>query len=320
MFGTKMNKSALEQLKNFSIIVADTGDLESIKEFHPKDATTNPSLILKAAQDERYIDILQKTILENKHKSSSVILNKVIVNFGVEILKLIDGRISSEVDARLSFDTQSTIEAAKNIVNLYEMHGVSRDRILIKIAATWEGIAAAKILEEQSIHCNLTLIFSLEQATVCGMNNVTLISPFVGRILDWHKKNDPHFDDSSQDPGVESVKKIFNFYKSHAFNTEIMGASFRNTNEILSLAGCDLLTISPKLLKELDENEQDVSLKLDSKDKQNVSLNTHNEKLTEAQFRFLLNENAMATEKLAEGIRLFSQDIRTLEKIIDSKI
>lgn len=309
-----MTKSALEQLKAFSTVVADTGDLESIKIFRPRDATTNPSLILKAAQQEQYREILEKTISDNKNRPLSVILNSVIVNFGSEILKLIDGRVSSEVDARYSFDTAKTVECAQNIIELYQKNGISRERILIKIAATWEGISAAEILENSGIHCNLTLIFSLVQAAVCAEKNVTLISPFVGRILDWYKKNNPQIDYSMQDPGVESVTEIFEYYKSHGFSTEIMGASFRSIDEVLLLAGCDLLTISPKLLEELSQSDRNVDRKLtipESKP-QNMTLFGN-----ESHFRFTLNENAMATEKLSEGIRTFAQDTRKLEEIIE---
>ncbi|MDE6431874.1 MAG: transaldolase [Opitutales bacterium] len=308
-----MTKSALEQLKAFSTVVADTGDLESIKIFRPRDATTNPSLILKAAQQEQYREILEKTISDNKNRPLSVILNSVIVNFGSEILKLIDGRVSSEVDARYSFDTAKTVECAQNIIELYQKNGISRERILIKIAATWEGISAAEILENSGIHCNLTLIFSLVQAAVCAEKNVTLISPFVGRILDWYKKNNPQIDYSIQDPGVESVTEIFEYYKSHGFSTEIMGASFRNIDEVLLLAGCDLLTISPKLLEELSQSDRNVDRKLtipESKSQNTTSSSN------ESHFRFTLNENAMATEKLSEGIRTFAQDTRKLEEII----
>lgn len=315
-----MNQSSLEQLKNFSTIVADTGDLESIKKFHPRDATTNPSLILKATCQDQYKEILDKTVTKNRNQPIEFILNNIIVNFGTEILKLINGRVSSEVDARYSFDVQNTIKCAENIIELYEQNGISRERVLIKIAATWEGITAAEMLEKKGIHCNLTLIFSLGQAVACAKKKVTLISPFVGRILDWYKKNDPQTDYSTQDPGVESVTEIFKHYKSHGFNTEIMGASFRNIDEILSLAGCDLLTISPTLLKELEQSNKQVTrtLSLENFDSQNE----FDEKsvTTESGFRFALNESAMATEKLSEGIRVFAKDIRKLEDIINQKL
>ncbi len=309
-------KSTLEQLKDFSIIVADTSDLESIKIFRPRDATTNPSLILRAAQQEQYQEILNKAISDTREQPLASIINNIIVNFGTEILKIIDGRVSSEVDARYSFGTSQTIECAQNIIKLYEQNGIDRARVLIKIPGTWEGILAAKFLEEQDICCNLTLIFSLEQAIVCGNSRVTLISPFVGRILDWYKKNNSQNDYSEQDPGVQSVKRIFNYYKSHDINTEIMGASFRNVNQILSLSGCDLLTISPKLLEELKNSNQDVSRQLNA-DVLNIS--EQEIFLDEEKFRFALNENAMATEKLAEGIRLFAEDTRKLENIVRQK-
>lgn len=311
-----MTKSALESLKSFSTVVADTGDFESIKKFQPQDATTNPSLILKAAQQEQYKYLVEKTIVDNKYQSTENTINNIIVNFGLEILKIIKGRVSSEVDVRYSFDTKATIEAAKNIIYLYEKNKIERNRVLIKIAATWEGILAAKFLEKEGIHCNLTLIFSLEQAILCAVNEITLISPFVGRILDWYKKNNPEIDFSKTDPGVDSVRKIFSYYKSHDYKTEIMGASFRNIDQILSLAGCDLLTISPNLLDELNNSVRDVTLQLDS----NETIINKNDStfinFTESQFRFLLNEDAMATEKLSEGIRFFVKDIRKLEMII----
>lgn len=322
-----MNKSALEQLKNFSTVVADTSDLGNIRKFRPKDATTNPSLILKAAQDPQYHEILDKTIFDNKSQPIKTIIDNIIVNFGTAILQLIDGRVSSEVDARYSFDVKQTVECARNIIDLYQKKNIPPKNVLIKIAATWEGIRAAKILESEGIHCNLTLIFSLEQAVACANNSVTLISPFVGRILDWYKKNKPEVDHDRRDPGVKSVSEIFNYYKTHGYDTEIMGASFRNIDEIISLAGCDLLTISPTLLDQLSQTSEIVTRKLDPMRLGATSYNNEDElsalgKLndTEPIFRFRLNENTMATEKLAEGIRLFVRDTRQLENIVRTKL
>ncbi|MDR0595786.1 MAG: transaldolase [Puniceicoccales bacterium] len=306
-------ESSLEQLKKYSVVVADSGDLELIKKFCPRDATTNPSLILKAAQQGCYKFIIDKALREYKNKSTGECLNAVVAGFGMEILKIIGGRVSSEIDARLSFDREAMVDSARNIVSIYEHNGVDRERILVKIAATWEGVSAAKILEQEGIHCNLTLIFSLEQALICGQANVTLISPFVGRILDWYSKNDPSIDFSANDPGVSSVKTIYKCYKTRGYKTEIMGASFRNMDEIISLAGCDLLTIGPKFLEEL----QFATAKVDRQIESNVTVpDTVPASLLEREFRFLLNENQMATEKLSEGIRLFVKDTNNLERML----
>jgi transaldolase len=306
-------ESSLEQLKKHSVVVTDSGDLELIKKFRPRDATTNPSLILKAAQQECYKFIIDKVLREYKNKSMGERLNAVVAGFGVEILRIIGGRVSSEIDARLSLDREAMIDSARNIVSIYEHNGIDRERILVKIAATWEGVSAAKILEQEGIHCNLTLIFSLEQALICGQANVTLISPFVGRILDWYSKNNPAIDFSLNDPGVSSVKTIYKCYKTRGYKTEIMGASFRNMGEIISLAGCDLLTIGPKFLEEL----QFATAKVDRQIESDANVpDTLPASLSEKEFRFLLNENQMATEKLSEGIRLFVKDTNSLECIL----
>jgi transaldolase len=308
-----MMESSLEQLKKHSVVVADSGDLELIKKFRPRDATTNPSLILKAAQHECYKFIIDKALREYKNRSTGERLNAIVAGFGIEILKIIGGRVSSEIDARLSFDEEAMVDSAKNIISIYEHSGVNRERILVKIAATWEGVSAAKILEGEGIHCNLTLIFSLEQALICGQANVTLISPFVGRILDWYSKNNPAIDFSTNDPGVSSVKTIYKCYKTRGHKTEVMGASFRNMGEIISLAGCDLLTIGPKFLEEL----QFATAKVDRQIESDATVpDMLPASLSEKEFRFLLNENQMATEKLSEGIRLFVKDTNSLERML----
>ncbi|HOV84196.1 MAG TPA: transaldolase [Paludibacteraceae bacterium] len=310
----------LEQLKTYTKVVADTGDFESIINYKPLDATTNPSLIFAASQQEKYqhlvFDAIQyaKKSYVDKSQQLKLALDKLSVNFGIKILEIVPGRVSTEVDARLSFDTMGTIQRARDLIALYEKEGISRERILIKIASTWEGIEAAKILEKEGIHCNLTLLFSLVQAIACAEAQVTLISPFVGRILDWYKKEGFSFNSPSEDPGVKSVVSIYNYYKKFDYPTQIMGASFRNIQQIIELAGCDLLTISPTLLKELEQTEGILERKLDpEKAKSNdVQRITIDEKI----FRWMLNEDAMATEKLAEGIRNFTKDLRKLENKI----
>ncbi len=317
--------NSLQQLKQYTTVVADTGDFQSIEKFKPKDATTNPSLILKAALDPKYKSLLDDAVVFAKKAKGDqptklrLGLKKLFVNFGVEILKIIPGRVSTEVDARLSFRIYDTISFAKGLIRLYEKEGIDKERVLIKIAATWEGIKAAEILEKEGIHTNMTLIFGQEQAIACAEAHVTLISPFVGRILDWYKKERgvDHIP-AAEDPGVLSLKKIYNYYKHFHYPTEIMGASFRNKEEILELAGCDLLTISPALLKELEQSDIQVVPKLTKENAEKLPL----EKvyLDEMEFRWLMNEDRMATEKLSEGIRIFSNDIRTLEKYIKERI
>ncbi len=311
--------NSLEQLKQHTTVVADTGDFQSIEKYKPRDATTNPSLILKAALDPKYKSLLNDAVQYAKSAKGDLNaklrfgIKKLFVNFGIEILKIIPGRVSTEVDARLSFRIYDTISYAKGLIRLYRKEGISPERILIKIAATWEGIKAAEILEKEGIRTNLTLLFSQEQAIACADAHVTLISPFVGRILDWYKKErgTDHIP-ATEDPGVLSVKKIYNYYKHFHYPTEIMGASFRNKEEILELAGCDLLTISPALLEELENSQIEVTPKLtkEEAEKQNIE----KVQLDEMEFRWLMNEDRMATEKLSEGIRIFSNDIRTLEK------
>lgn len=310
----------LEQLKQYSTVVADTGEIQSIREYKPQDATTNPSLLLKAAQKQEYRYLVENALqhYEKKCKTEEDLapfLEKLAINFAIEILKIIPGRVSVEVNASLSFDTAGTIETARRLIGMFEENGVDRDRILIKIASTWEGFRAAEQLEKEGIHCNLTLMFSFPQAVAATQANVTLVSPFVGRILDWHKANRgvDHIP-PEEDPGVESVQTIYNYFKKFDYDTEIMGASFRNSGELLQLAGCDLLTISPKLLKELHETEGIVERKLDPK--QAKSLDIEKLELDEKTFRWMLNENAMATEKLAEGIRRFYADWRKLSRYI----
>ncbi|AGF48164.1 transaldolase [Candidatus Kinetoplastibacterium oncopeltii TCC290E] len=315
--------SYLNSIKKHTIIVADSGDFTNIKSLRPKEATTNPSLILKAAQKEEYHHILQNILKNNKNENISTISDLVTVAFGKEILKIVPGRVSTEVDARLSFNTIATIEKARFLIKLYESSGISRERILIKIASTWEGIQAAKILELEGIRCNLTLLFSMAQAIACAQANVTLISPFVGRIYDWHKKNDANWKESEKsnknDPGVQSVTKIFNYYKSFGIKTEIMGASFRNIGQIISLSGCDLLTISPDLLKLLNEKEGEAPVNLVINNNY-IEEHDYAKNLSEHEFRYMLNDDAMASEKLSEGIRLFILDSIKLDKIITKMI
>lgn len=309
----------LEQLKEQTKVVADTGDFASITTYKPIDATTNPSLIYSASQNQKYQHLIDDAVLFAKKNSSkngveqlSLAMDKLAVNFGLEILKIVEGRVSTEVDARLSFDTEGTIKKARQIIALYKEAGIEKERILIKIAATWEGIEAAKILEKEGIHCNLTLLFSQIQAIACAEADVKLISPFVGRILDWHKKA-RSVDEipAKEDPGVISVTNIFNYYKKFRYKTEIMGASFRNIGEICELAGCDLLTISPALLHELQNTEGKLEKKLDEKLAMQMEISKI--ELDDRKFRWLMNEDAMATEKLAEGIRNFTKDLLKLE-------
>lgn len=315
--------SQLEQLKACTTVVADTGDFKQLAQFTPQDATTNPSLILKAVQKPDYAPLLADTVAAHRSESLSAIVDQVLVRFGLEILKVVPGRVSTEVDARLSFDTQATIERARRIMALYEAAGITRDRVLIKIASTWEGIQAAKVLEQEGIHCNLTLLFAYVQAQACGDAKVQLISPFVGRIYDWYKKSaGAQWDEAANagvnDPGVKSVARIYDYYKQHGIRTEVMGASFRNVGQILALAGCDLLTISPDLLAQLQAADGEVQpvvrqLKLPA------STVAAPAAMSETAFRYALNEDAMATEKLAEGIRLFAVDAGKLDALIEAQ-
>lgn len=306
----------LEQLKQYTTIVADTGDFQSIKAFAPQDATTNPSLILKAVQKDEYRPIMEKVAREHAGKSTDQIVDHLLVAFGTEILKVIPGRVSTETDARLSFDTEGSIAKGRTLIKLYEAAGISRDRILIKIASTWEGIRAAEVLEKEGIHCNLTLLFSLPQAIACAEANVQLISPFVGRIYDWYKKSTGTDYTGADDPGVQSVKRIYTYYRKFGYKTEVMGASFRNTSQITELAGCDLLTISPELLQKLAESDAPLARKLSPQEAQSAAIEKLN--LDEKSFRFMLNDDAMATEKLAEGIRAFCVDAVKLDGLIEA--
>lgn len=315
--------SKLDQLKTMTDIVADTGDIEAIKLYQPLDATTNPSLLYKAAQLSQYQNILSESIAWAKQQVSdsentiNLAMDRFSVLIGCEILSIIPGKISTEVDARLSFDTEATIEKARSLIALYQSEGIDKERVLIKIASTWEGIQAAKVLQKEGINCNLTLLFSLTQAVACADVSTYLISPFVGRILDWHKKETGKNEYAPlEDPGVVSVTEIYLYFKQHNISTIVMGASFRNTGEILALAGCDRLTISPDLLSELQQSEDTVEKILSTE-----KLGEPIEKITlnEATFRYQLNDNAMATEKLAEGIRNFIKDQVKLEKLIREK-
>jgi len=313
--------SKFDQLKEMTTIVADTGEIDEIKKYKPTDATTNPSLILKASEIEEYKPLIDDAIQYGKSKGGSnaleLIITKVFVNFGVEILKIVPGRVSTEVDARLSFDVEGSLKKAHQYIDLYKEAGIDKERILIKLASTWEGVLAARELEKEGIHCNMTLMFSLAQAVACADANATLISPFVGRILDWYKKAEGKDGyPSDEDPGVLSVTQIFNYYKKFGHDTQIMGASFRNMDEITELAGCDLLTIAPKLLKELTESDGAVPRKLCS-DKAKSS-DIEQIAVDEKTFRWMVNDDAMATEKLAEGIRNFAKDTVKLENMIKS--
>ena len=311
----------LEQLKSLTTVVADTGNFLQLAQFAPRDATTNPSLILKAVQSPDYAPLLKETVAAHKGRALDEVVDEVLVRFGLEILKVVPGRVSTEVDARLSFDKAGSIARAHRIMALYEKAGIGRDRVLIKVASTWEGIQAAAELEREGIHCNLTLLFSFCQAVACGDNGIQLISPFVGRIYDWYKKSagaawDEAASAGVNDPGVKSVAQIFNYYKKHGIKTEVMGASFRNIGQIQALAGCDLLTISPDLLAQLQGNEAPLTRALDAEAARAADIPAV--AFDEAAFRFALNQDAMATEKLAEGIRLFAIDAGKLDQMIVS--
>jgi transaldolase len=304
----------LDALKQFSTVVADTGDVESMRAFTPRDATTNPSLILKAVQLEAYKPLLTSAVAQTRGSSLDDTMDALLVAFGLEILKIVPGRVSTETDARLSFDTPATIAKARKLIGLYEKEGVNRERVLIKIASTWEGIQAAKQLETEGIRCNLTLLFSMVQAAACAEAKIQLISPFVGRIYDWFKKSTGQDYVGADDPGVQSVRQIHHYYKTFGYKTEVMGASFRNVGQITALAGCDLLTISPDLLKQLQASDAPLTRALPQSGLPTPSrLDT-----SEASFRLLLNEDAMATEKLSDGIRIFVKDAKALEQIVKS--
>jgi len=320
--GTKLNQ--LEQLKKFTKVVADTADFESMKEFKPQDATTNPSLVYAATQKQQYGRLLDGVLKERKNSGLSGqaqiedICDHLLVQFGCDILEIVPGRVSTETDARLSFDVEGSIKKARRLIELYEDRKIPRERVLIKVASTWEGLAAAEQLQKEGIRCNLTLLFSLVQAVRAAGANAQLISPFVGRIYDWYKKENKRDYIGPEDPGVQSVTEIYTYYKKFNIPTEVMGASFRNTGQILELAGCDCLTISPELMEELSKSTDPVERKL-SPEKAKAA-NVEKLELDEKRFRWLLNENAMATEKLSEGIRKFAADVVKLEKFVASKL
>jgi transaldolase len=316
--------SQLDQLKQFTTVVADTGDFETIKDFKPRDATTNPSLIFAASQKEQYGHLLEEVIADRKNSGLSGAaqvedtIDHLLVQFGCEILKIVPGRVSTETDARLSFDTEGSIKKGRQLIEMYDKRGIDRKRVLIKIASTWEGINAAEQLQKEGIHCNLTLLFSLPQAVRCAEAKVQLISPFVGRIYDWYKAANKRDYAGAEDPGVMSVKEIYTYYKKFGYKTEVMGASFRNTSQILELAGCDLLTISPELLDKLSKSNETVERKIGPNRSKNADIPRM--ELDEKKFRYLVNDDAMATEKTAEGIRKFAADIVKLEKFIAAKL
>ena len=316
--------NTLESLKQLTTVVADTGDFATIEAYAPQDATTNPSLILKALQKEEYLPVLDAAIESTKDSGKTgearidLVVDHLLVGFGQKILELVPGRVSTEVDACLSFDIDSTVAKARELIALYEAKGTSRERILIKMASTWEGIRAAEILEKEGIRCNMTLLFSLVQAVACAEAGAQLISPFVGRILDWYKANTDIDYTAATDPGVVSVGEIYTYYKKFGHQTEVMGASFRNIGEILELAGCDLLTISPNLLEELQGMSAEVPRKLDPEAAKTADIKKID--VSEASFRWLLNEDAMATEKLAQGIRVFGQDMLKVRAIVEAKL
>jgi transaldolase len=308
----------LDQLKQHTVVVADTGDFEAMKAYKHQDATTNPSLILQAASKPEYKAIFDQAVADGKAGGVDAVMDKLVVAFGLEILKIVPGRVSTEVDARLSFDTEANLTKARQIIGMYEKAGISRERILIKIASTWEGIKAAEVLQKEGINCNLTLLFSLAQAAACAEGGIKLISPFVGRILDWFKKSTGKDYGAAEDPGVQSVTQIYNYYKHFGYTTEVMGASFRNKGEITELCGCDLLTISPGLLGELAASEDAITPKLNAANAKSLKIERIGS--DEKTFRWLLNEDAMATEKTAEGIRNFAKDIVKLETMVKAAL
>jgi transaldolase len=318
----KLNQ--LDQIKKFTTVVADTGDFETMREFKPTDATTNPSLIYSATQKENYSHFLDEVLAERRKSGLSGaaqiedIIDHLLVQFGCAILKIVPGRVSTETDARLSFDVEGSIKKARLLVKLYEEQGIGRERVLIKLASTWEGIAAAEQLQKEGIKCNMTLLFSLAQAVRSAEAKVQLISPFVGRIYDWFKAANKRDYSGAEDPGVQSVNEIYTYYKKFGYETEVMGASFRNVGQILELAGCDLLTISPELMKQLSQSHEPVERKLNAEKAKGADVQRL--ELNEKKFRYLMNDDAMATEKTAEGIRKFAVDIAKLEKFVASKL
>ena len=316
--------NSLDSLKSMTTVVADTGDFETLAAYTPQDATTNPSLILKALQQEAYLPVLDAAIAATAESGTTgdaridLVIDHMLVGFGQKILEIVPGRVSTEVDARLSFATEATVAKARALIALYEAKGTPRERILIKIASTWEGIRAAEILQKEDIRCNMTLLFSLAQAVACAEAGAQLISPFVGRILDWYKANTDETYTAENDPGVLSVQEIYTYYKKFGHDTEVMGASFRNIGEILELAGCDLLTISPALLEELQNMDGEIEQKLSAEAAKSADIQQLD--VSEKSFRWLLNEDAMATEKLAQGIRVFGQDMLKVREIVADKL
>jgi len=320
----KTKLSQLEQLKKFTKVVADTADFESIKEFKPQDATTNPSLVYAATQKQQYAHLLDEVLTDRKKSGVSGaaqvedVIDHLLVQFGCDILEIVPGRVSTETDARLSFDVEGSIKKARRLIELYEGRKIPRERVLIKVASTWEGINAAERLQKEGIKCNLTLMFSLPQAVRCAEAKVQLISPFVGRIYDWYRAHEKRDYTGPEDPGVQSVREIYTYYKKFGYKTEVMGASFRNVGQIIELAGCDALTISPELMKELSESYEPLERKLDPEKAKKSDVQRL--ELDEKKFRYLVNDNAMATEKTAEGIRKFAADVVKLEKFVASKL
>ena len=321
---TETKPNQLERLKNFTKVVADTADFESIKDFKPQDATTNPSLVYAATQKPEYAHLIEEVLADRKksglsgHEQIEDICDHLLVQFGCDILEIVPGRVSTETDARLSFDVEGSIKKARRLIQLYEDRKIPRERVLIKIASTWEGLNAAEQLQKEGIRCNLTLLFSLPQAVRAAEAKVQLISPFVGRIYDWYKKEMKRDYVGAEDPGVQSVTEIYTYYKKFGIGTEVMGASFRNVGQIRELAGCDALTISPELMKELSESIDPLERKLDPANAKQAKIEKL--ELDEQKFRWLLNENAMATEKTAEGIRKFAADVVKLEKFVATKL
>jgi transaldolase len=317
-------ENQLDQLKKFTVVVADSGDFATLKQFAPRDATTNPSLILKATEKPEYAFLVDKAVADNKKSGAGgeellhAIMDDLLIAFGCEILKILPGRVSTETDANLAFDTEALIAKARRFIELYQKNGIERERILVKLASTWEGVRAAEVLQREGINCNMTLLFSLAQAVACAEAKAKLISPFVGRIMDWYKAKEKKDFAPAEDPGVISVKEIYAYYKKFGYSTEVMGASFRNVGEIQELAGCDLLTISPQLLGELQKSTAPLPRKLSPE----IARDSKIEKISldEKNFRWLLNENAMATEKTSEGIRLFNADAQKLAQFIAAKL
>ena len=313
--------SVLDQLKKFTVVVADTGDFNSIKQYEPRDATTNPSLILKSASDPKYSDLVDEVVFNASKQGVSdgeAVMDSLLVKFGASILEIVPGRVSTEVDARLSFDVKSSLDKARSLIARYESLGYDRERILIKLATTWEGVEVSRILEKEGIHCNMTLLFSMAQAVACAEANSKLISPFVGRILDWFREKTGKEYEGPNDPGVLSVTEIYNYYKKFDYPTEVMAASFRNTNEIKELVGCDLMTIGPKFLEEMQNDFAEIPEKLNAEASRKNDVTRLN--MDESNFRFLMNQDEMAHFKLAEGIRKFSKDVESLGSLLTSKL